>query len=133
MLLSLSIVNVAIAILLLAAVCGDDIHRFHEKAKSSQDAVGGFSLFFLVNKRSVEFSVETIPPASAVFGRLPFVKHAVVRTRPSSAPPRSQGIHKGAAAPLVGGAGGIDACQALFVGAQRAPGVGGTYPAPACP
>jgi hypothetical protein len=45
-----------------------------------------------------------------------------------SAPPRSQGIHKGAAAPLVGGAGGIDACQALFVGAQRAPGVGGTHP-----
>jgi hypothetical protein len=50
------------SIFLLAAVCGDDIHRFHEKAKSSQDAVGGFSLFFLVNKRSVEFSVETILP-----------------------------------------------------------------------
>jgi hypothetical protein len=61
------------------------------------------------------------------------VKRAVVRTAPSSAPPRSQGIHKGAAAPLVGGAGSIDACQALFLGAQRAPGVGGTYPAPACP
>ncbi len=43
------------------------------------------------------------------------------------------GDAQGGDSPLVGGAGSIDACQRLFVGAQRAPGVGGTYPAPACP
>src|SRR5258708_38498334 len=55
-----------------------------------------------------------------------------VRTGPSSAPPRSQGIHKGAAAPLVGGAGGIDACQ-RFLLARSVLRRGGNLPRPGLP
>ena len=72
-------------------------------------------------------------PLRARAGRVPrreFCGCPKWRTLP---PARSRGIHKGAAAPLVGGAGSIDACQRLFAGAQRASGVGGTRPAPACP
>jgi len=43
------------------------------------------------------------------------------------------GDAQGGGSPLVGGAGNIDACQRFFAGEQRASGVGGTIPAPACP
>ena len=46
--------------------------------------------------------------------------------------PRSQGMHKGAAA-LLWGEPTHDACQRFLLAAQRADGVGGTCPAPACP
>jgi hypothetical protein len=49
MLFSESIVNVDI-VLLLAFCCGRDIHHFHEKAKSSQDAVADFRYFFAARR-----------------------------------------------------------------------------------
>ena len=53
---------------------------------------------------------------------------AVVRTGSNSAAPRWQGIHKGAAASLVGGAGSRDACQRFRLAGGVLSGVGGTRP-----
>ena len=87
--------------------------------------------FFL---HSVEFSCVNDSLTSVDFRRrLLSVKRGGCSYRYRLCTTALAGDSQGGGSPLEGGAGGIDACQAPFLGAQRAPGVGGTYPAPACP